>query len=148
MSLETGTSDRERAWTYWVALGLLILLVLIGLISFSAARETTRANEMADEFIATLQSEGLTAPSKDQVVRVLGDDGRGLCDDPGGSLRRSISNMQLMNGAAGPGMRPTLTDAARLLKGQLIAIRVYCPDEVEEFQKYLDDLKSEHTLKG
>jgi hypothetical protein len=45
-------------------------------------------------------------------------------------------------------MRPTLADARRLLQGQLIAIQVYCPDELEDFQEYVDDLKSEDVTES
>lgn len=143
MSDYAGESDRQRKWTYWVAVGLLVVFAVIALITFDYARDTRQASEKADEFIAALDEAGLTAPSKDQITRVLGDDGGALCDDPGEALRTAAVDMQLANGAAGPGMRPTLADTARLLKGQLIAIKVYCPDELEDFQEYVDDLKSE-----
>ena len=101
-------STRERSWIYWVALGLLVVFGLIALLTFSGARETRQASEKADELTAALEEAGLNAPSKEQITRVLGDDGGSLCDDPGGALRQSVVNMQLANGAAGPGMRPTL----------------------------------------
>jgi hypothetical protein len=56
--------------------------------------------------------------------------------------------MHLVNGAAGPGLRPTLTDTNRLLQGQLIAIGVYCPDELEDFRNYVEDLKSERVTES
>ena len=56
--------------------------------------------------------------------------------------------MHLVNGAAGPGLRPTLTDADRLLQGQLLAIGVYCPDELEDFREYVEDLKSERVTES
>jgi hypothetical protein len=136
-------SARERSWIYWVALGLLIVFGLIALLTFSGARETRQASEKADELIAALEDAGLTAPTKEQITRVLGDDGGALCADPGAALSQSILNAQLANGATGPGMRPILADVERLLQGQLIAIEVYCPDEIEEFREYVEDLKSE-----
>ena len=142
MSDYVGESDRQRRWTYWVAWGLLVVFVLIGLFTFDTARDTRQASEKADELITALEDAGLTPPSKDQITRVLGDDGGALCDDPGGELRQSIVNAQLANGATGPGMRPTQADTARLLQGQLIAIQVYCPDELQDFQEYVDDLES------
>jgi hypothetical protein len=145
MSDYAEASERERRWTYWVALGLLGVLTLIALFTFSAARDTKQSQDKAEEFIAALEAEGLTAPSEDQIVNVLGDDGGALCEDPGSALRQSITNAQLSNGATGPGMRPVLADAARLLKGELIAIQVYCPEELEDFQQYVDDLKSENV---
>jgi hypothetical protein len=145
--LENAT-EPDQKWTYWVACALLVVLTVIGLVVFDQARDTQQASEKADEFIATLEEAGLTAPSKEQITRVLGDDGGALCDDPGSALRRSIANMHLVNGAAGPGLRPTLTDADRLLQGQLLAIGVYCPDELEDFREYVEDLKSERVTES
>ena len=148
MSEYVGESERQRKWTYRVAWGLLVVFILIGLVTFSSARNTRQANDKADEFVAALEAKGLTAPSKDQIVTVLGEDGGALCEDPGNALRQSMVNAQLANGAAGPGMRPTLADTARLLQGELVAIQVYCPDELEDFQSYVDDLKSEDVTES
>ena len=148
MTYYEGESDRRNRWVYWVAWILLGAFILAGLLTFDYARDTRQASEKADQLISALDDAGLTAPSKEQITRVLGDDGGALCDDPGGELRQSIINMQLANGATGPGMRPTQTDTARLLQGQLIAIQVYCPDELEDFQQYVDDLKSEHVTES
>ncbi len=148
MSNQETQSRSERGWLYWSALGVLIVLTVIALFSFSSARETARASEKADEFIAALEDAGLNAPSKEQITRVLGDDGGALCDDPSGALRRSIVNAQLVNGAAGPGTRPILADARRLLQGQVIALQVYCPDEVEDFRDFVGDLESAAVTGG
>ncbi|HEX6151314.1 DUF732 domain-containing protein [Nocardioides sp.] len=148
MTSKEGEVRRQDRWTYWVALGLLVVLIVIALLTFDRARDTRQASDKADEFIAALEEAGLTAPSKDQITRVLGDDGGALCDDPGGALRRAVANMALVNGASGPGMRPILADTARLLQGQLIAIQVYCPDELEDFQEFVDDLKSENVTES
>jgi hypothetical protein len=143
-----GGTGRQNRFTYWVALGLLVVLVVIGLITFDYARDTNRASEKADEFIAALEEAGLNAPSKEQITRVLGDDGGALCDDPGDALRTTITDAQIANGATGPGSRPILGDTARLLRGQLIAIQVYCPDELEDFKEYVDDLESEDVTES
>jgi hypothetical protein len=136
-------SARERTWIYWSALGLLIVFGLVAVLTFSSARQTAQASDKADELISALEEAGLTAPTKEQITRVLGDDGGALCDDPGSALSQAVVNMQLSNGASGPGMRPILADVQRLLQGQLIAIQIYCPDELEDFQEYVEDLKSE-----
>lgn len=148
MSDSVGVSDRERNWTYGVAVAILVVLIVVGLFTFSSARSTAQSQAKADELIAALEAEGLTSPSRDQIVTVLGDDGGALCDDPGNALRQSIVNAQLANGAAGPGLRPILADAARLLKGELIAIQVYCPQELEDFREYVDGLRSEKVTES
>ena len=42
----------------------------------------------------------------------------------------------------GPGARPVIADS-RAVKGQLLIIKVYCPDELKDFQKFVDDLKTD-----
>ena len=61
------------------------------------------------------------------VVRVLGDDGGAICQDPNAALSRAALLDRLMNGAAGPGMRPVIADN-RAVKGELLVIQIYCPD--------------------
>jgi hypothetical protein len=148
MTRQEGQTGRRDMVTYLVAGGLIGVLLVVALVTFDYARDNQQASEKADEFIAALEEAGLTAPSKDQITRVLGDDGGALCDDPGGALRTTITDAQIANGATGPGSRPILGDTARLLRGQLIAIEVYCPDELEDFQEYVDDLESEDVTEG
>ncbi len=78
-------------------------------------------------------------------MRVLGDDGGATCTDPNESLTKAILLSQLANGAAGPGARPVIADS-RVVQGQLLIIQVYCPDELEDFQKFVDDLKTDDVL--
>ena len=101
-SVET-QSKRERSWIYITAWILLGVLIAAALISFSSARETREAQEKADQLIAALEDAGATAPSADQIVRVLGDDGGATCENPNDALSRAILLAQLTNGATGPG---------------------------------------------
>ena len=75
-------------------------------------------------------------------MRVLGDDGGATCADPNDALSRSILLSQLTNGATGPGARPVIADS-RVFKGQLLIIKIYCPDELDDFQAYVDNLKTD-----
>jgi len=131
--------DEKRTWIYWVSLGLLILLVVIALLTFSAARSTAKAQDKADELIAALQAKGARTPDQDQVVRVLGEDGGAICEDPGDALRRATLQGMLTNGAAGPGQRPIQADR-RTVEFQLLVVQIYCPDELEDFQDAVNDL--------
>jgi hypothetical protein len=138
--LET-QSPRERSWIYITACVLLGVMVVIGLVTFRAAKESNEANAKADELIAALEDAGARTPDKDQIVRVLGTDGGATCENPNDALGRAVLFTQLANGAAGPGSRPVIADR-RMLEGQLLIIKIYCPDELEDFQKFVDDLKS------
>lgn len=148
--MSTGTEtqgQRERKWIYITAWILLAVMGIAALIAFSAARETREAQEKADELIAAIEDAGATAPSKDQIVRVLGDDGGATCQDPNEALSRAALLAQLANGASGPGSRPVISDS-RVFQGQLLIIEVYCPDELEDFQEFVDDLKTDDVAGG
>jgi len=140
-------SDRNRKITYWI-LGL-IFVVLAGtaLLAFNTSRNNAEAEQKADQLITELNSAGLRAPSKDQIVAVLGDDGGATCADPVSALGRGTVYGMITNGAGGPGARPVIADN-NVLKGQLLVIKVYCPEYIEEFQEFADDLKTADVAKG
>ncbi len=143
MSTPTETqSKRERSWIYITALVLLGVLVVAGLIAFSSARETREAEEKADELIAALEDAGAYTPDKDRIVRVLGADGGATCENPNDALSRAILLSQLANGATGPGSRPVVADS-RVFQGQMLIIEIYCPDELDDFNEFVNDLKTD-----
>jgi Tfp pilus assembly protein FimT len=144
---EYEVEDPKRTWIYWVAIGLLVVAMVIGLFTFSSARSSQQAQDKADQLTAALQDAGLGAPSHDQIVRVLGDDGGALCEDPGSALRKAILFGQLVNGATGPGQRPIIADN-RVVQGQLIALQVYCPDELADFKDTVQDLDFGDVIRG
>lgn len=136
-------SSRERTWIYVASCVILGVMALIAIIAFSSARESARAGEKADELIAALQDAGVTrTPDRDQIIRVLGDDGGATCENPNDALSRATLLAQLANGAAGPGARPVIVDS-RVVRGQVLIMQVYCPDELEDFQEFADDLKTD-----
>ena len=135
-------APRERTWIYVTACVLLGVLVLIALLTFRSARESQRAQEKADELIVALEDAGVEDPDKDRIVRVLGDDGGATCADPNDALSRATLLSLLANGATGPGARPVIADS-RAIQGQLLIIEVYCPDELEDFQEFVNDLKTD-----
>ena len=86
-------------------------------------------------------------PSQEQIVGVLGDDGGALCKDPASALRKAILFSQLTNGAGGPGIRPVIADS-KVFKGQLLAIQIYCPDQLPRFQQMVEQLKTAPVAGG
>ena len=44
-------------------------------------------------------------------------------------------------------MRPVIADS-RVFQGQLLIIQIYCPDELEDFQEFVDDLKTDDVASG
>lgn len=135
-------SKRERNWIYITALVVLGVLVVAGLLAFNSARETRNAEEKADELIAALEDAGARTPDRDQIVRVLGEDGGATCEDPNDALSRAILLSQLSNGATGPGARPVVADS-RVFQGQKLIIEIYCPDELDDFNEFVDDLETD-----
>ena len=138
---EESQSPRERTWIYIVVGAISIVLVVLGLVLFDSAKETKEAEAKADQYIAALETVGVPAPPRDEVVRVLGSDGGATCDDPNDALSRATLKSVMSNGAAGPGMRPVIFDR-RYLAGQLLILKIYCPEELPSMQSFVDKLKS------
>lgn len=148
MSTATETQSKRERSTLYIAVAVAIgVLMVIGLIFYSSAEATREAEQKADQLIAALEDAGARAPDRDQIVRVLGDDGGAVCENPNESLSRSILLAQLANGAAGPGARPVIADS-RVVQGQLLIIEIYCPDELDEFQQFTDNLKTDDVAGG
>src|SRR6478736_5746036 len=110
MNITESATYQQNRTTYIVAGIAIVALTVIALLTFHSGKSSQQADQKATQLIAALTAAGARAPSKEQVVRVLGDDGGAVCDDPNGSLRKGILLGQLMNGAAGPGMRPIISD--------------------------------------
>ena len=138
--LESSTK-KGRSVVYIVSIILLVVFAVIALMTFRSARETQQSLEKADQLIASINEAGGTAPSREQIARVLGDDGGAVCANPNDALSRAILFSQLANGAAGPGTRPVIADI-RFVQGQLRIIEIYCPEELDDFQKFVDELQT------
>ncbi|GAA3349285.1 hypothetical protein GCM10020358_70820 [Amorphoplanes nipponensis] len=147
MRATVNDTDRTRRTTYIVLAVALLLLTGVALLMFGSARSDARAEEKADQYIAELSANGLGTPSRDRIVQVLGDDGGALCADPASALNRAALYGALTNGAGGPGARPVIADH-KVLRGQLLAIKVYCPEELENFTEVVDGLTYADVAQG
>ena len=139
-------ADSGMRWIYWAIGGLVLILCIIGLLTYSAGQENERAQQLAAELTQKLEAAGYTAPDQDILVRTLGDDGGAVCDDPGGALRVAILNDQISNGASFVGRRPVIIDN-RLVAGEVLILETYCPEELAEFREKFDDLETDDTIK-
>jgi Tfp pilus assembly protein FimT len=146
-TVEETSTQRERRIVYAVVAGALALLLVVALIFYRAGEANQEAQDKANQLIAALEEAGVPAPSQEQIVGVLGDDGGALCNDPASALRKSILFGHLTNGAAGPGIRPVIVDS-RVFRGQLLVIQIYCPDELPEFQQMVEELKTAGVAGG
>ena len=133
---------------YWaIGIGVLVLVV-IGLITFSAHKSTQQAQQKAQELTQRLQAAGLTVPADQAaIVRRLGDDGGYVCHDPGSALGRGLLFSQIVNGASFVGQRPVIAPR-NVLQGELLILQTYCPDKVPSFRDKFDELKTDDTVKG
>lgn len=147
MTIVEESSDRERRTIYIIVGAVLAVLLVIALITFSSGKSSQQADQKANQLIAAFTKAGAHPLTKDQAVRIFGDDGGAVCKDPAAALSKAILFDRLTNGAAGPGIRPIIADR-RAVKGQLIVMGVYCPDKVPTVQEVIDALKTDNTVKG
>ena len=144
---QESSTKRSRSVVYIVAMILLVVFAVVALLSFRSARETQQSLAKADQLIAEINAAGGTAPSREQIARVLGDDGGAVCANPNNALSRATFHSQLTNGATGPGNRPVIAND-RVAKGELAIIKIYCPDQLAEFQQFIDDLNTYNSGGG
>ncbi|MFI2294560.1 hypothetical protein [Isoptericola sp. NPDC019571] len=141
-----GTGGQRRWITYTAAAVLLLLLGAIMMIQFAGHQDRQDERE-AEQKAATLHAAfadiGITAFSEETIARVLGSDGGGFCTDPA-ALVDATANLGSANGAAGPGLRPSVLDERRL-EGDRLVIETYCPDQLDEFDAYVDSLNLDDT---
>ena len=143
---ETQTS-RERSTLYIILAVVVGLLMVAGLFAFRSARSTQQAEEKAAQLITELENAGARAPSQEAIVRLLGDDGGFVCQDPNSALAKASLLAGLANGAGGPGVRATIANS-RVVQGELMVIKVYCPEELQDFQEFVDSLNLSSSTGG
>jgi len=143
---EPGVGGRRRWITYTAAAVLLLLVGAIMMIQFAGHQDRQDERE-AEQKAATLHAAfadiGITAFTEETIARVLGSDGGGFCTDPA-ALVDATANLGSANGAAGPGIRPSVLDERRL-EGDRLVIETYCPDQLDEFDAYVDSLNLDDT---
>ncbi|GAA4547444.1 hypothetical protein [Amycolatopsis samaneae] len=141
------STRRERLLLYGVCAA--VVLILLGLAVFigRTARQGPRVEQKADQLIAALTIAGARPPAREQIVRVLGDDGGAVCAGPDDALRRATLATRVSDGAAGPGARPVTVDR-RLVVGETLVITIYCPDRLPRFQQFVSWLRTTTTTGG
>jgi Tfp pilus assembly protein FimT len=141
------TEGRSRRTMYLVIGVVVLALVVVGLVTFRSAKSSAAADQKADQLISALNAAGLRAPTKEQIVRVLGDDGGAVCANPSSALTRAVLLGELTNGAGSVGLRPVIVDNT-VVQGQLLIIKVYCPEQLQKFTDFVNGLKYAPVAKG
>ena len=130
----------------WALGGVLLLLCVIGLITYSSNARSADAEQKAQELTQKLEAAGLRAPAdQDIFIRSFGTDGGNVCDNPGDALGKATLFSMFTNGASHVGQRPVIVDR-RLIQGQLLIMETYCPDEVQDFKDDFQDLKFDDVI--
>ena len=138
---------RTRRTTWMVLTVVFVILAGLALFFYRATESTEQARAKAGQLAAEFAAAGLRVPSTDQIVNLLGEDGGATCQDPNNALKRGALLGALTNGASGPGLRPIIADN-KVLQGQLLIVKVYCPEEQEKFAQTVEDLKLDDVAKG
>ena len=140
----SGPRGLER-WMYGAIGAFVVVLLVIGLITYSGNKRSEEATQKAQQLSTELETRGLGVPDEDILVRTLGTDGGNVCENPATALGKAILTDQLTNGASFVGRRVVIIDD-RVIKGEAAILQVYCPDQLEDFQEAVDDLKTDDTI--
>ncbi|HET9139596.1 hypothetical protein [Actinophytocola sp.] len=145
---QQATESDWRSPHRWVIIVVILGLIVTGLILYRFHENNEAAQAKANELIAALKEEGLSAPTNiETITSVLGTDGGAVCEDPGGALQKAILDSQLVNGASYVGMRPVRAKV-NVVRGETVILEVYCPDKVEGFQDSVRDYVFDNDAEG
>lgn len=143
--------EERRGWAQphrWAIVAVLAVLVVVGLLTYGWMHSNAEADRKADQLIQQLEAAGLTVPvNRDTITRVLGTDGGPVCDDPGSALRKALLDQQLTNGGSFVGQRPVRA-SRNILRGELIVLQVYCPDQVDALRDRIEDYRVDDVDKN
>jgi len=141
------TTDDPNRTIYWIIGAVVVVLAIIGLVTYSGKKQDQEAQAKAAQLTQSLQRAGLTAPvNQDIIVRSLGNDGGAVCDNPANALGRATLFDQITNGADFVGRRPIIVDS-RVLVGEALILQTYCPEKLQEYKDKIKDLKTDDVIK-
>lgn len=113
-------------------------LAIAGVFAYKQGEDNQLAQTKADQVAASFARHGVTVPVDHKtLIAVLGDNGGPVCDNPTSALTKALQDQQLANGAATVGSRPT-TASRRTVTGEALVLRVYCPQKLPAFEKYVN----------
>ena len=142
---DSGPRGLER-WMYGALIAFLVVLAVIGLITYSGNKRSEEAVQKAQQLNQELATVGLGPLDEDIIVRSLGTDGGNVCENPATALGRATIYDTLTIGASFVGRRAIIVDE-RLVQGEAAILKVYCSDKLAEFQDNVGDLDFDDTIK-
>jgi hypothetical protein len=130
---------------YWIVAGIFGVLLIVMLVSWNYDRQNEEANAKADELIARLDEAGLRTPDRDQIARVLGDDGGQVCETADSELVQGYWKLRLMVGGEFY-IRPVRLDG-RIREGLSLVVDVYCPEKRPAIEDFFQDWTFYDTIR-
>jgi hypothetical protein len=144
---ERASGHDDIRWIYWFVGLVVVVLTVIGLITYSGEKKDQEAQDKAQQLTQKFEQAGLPVPEdQDIIVRSLGNDGGNVCDNPASALGRAVLFDQLTNGADFVGRRPVIIDRD-LIRGEALILETYCPDKLDQYRDKFDDLKFDDVIK-
>jgi hypothetical protein len=132
---------------YWILSGVLVVLCVVGVITYSGKKETQQAQDKAQQLTQKFEAAGLETPKdQDIFVRSFGTDGGAVCDNPASALGKATLLSTLTNGASFVGQRPVIVDR-RVLQGEALILQTYCPEKLQDYKDRIADLKTDSVLR-
>ena len=146
MSPIASESGEDRV-TYWIIAVAVVVLMIVGLITYSGQKSSQQAQVKAQQLVTKYEQAGLPVPENlDIVIRTLGEDGGAVCDNPASALGKATLADQITNGADFVGRRPVIIDRD-LVIGELLILQTYCPEHLQDYRDKIDDYKTDDTVK-
>ncbi len=134
-------ADLEREHrAIWIGLGIIFAILLVVMfVAWDYNRDSTQAKVKATELIERLDAAGIPTPlDADTVAKVYGTDGATVCMIGDNEALQGWVKAEIGVGGA---FYFRATDLDRdAVKGALITASVYCPDQLEKLQDFVDDL--------
>jgi len=144
---EPEEDDHKNRLMYWIIGGVVVVLIVVGLLTYTAAKNNTEAKQKAQQLEQKFTQAGLPVPaSTEDIARSLGTDGGAVCQNPANALGKATLNDMIDNGADFVGRRPVIFDR-RLLVGEALILQTYCPEKLKPYQDKINSLKSAGTVK-
>jgi hypothetical protein len=141
------TTDDPNRTIYWIIGAVVVVLAIIGLVTYSGKKQDQEAQQKAAQLTQSLQRAGLRVPQdQDIFIRSFGTDGGAVCDNPANALGRATLFDQITNGADFVGRRPIIVDS-RILVGEALILQTYCPEKLQEYKDKIKDLKTDDVIK-
>ena len=143
---EPSPHHKHPTWLYIVIGVGLLILVIAGTAVYRGHHENARAKAKAQQLNDAFTAAGLEPQDVDSLAGTLGTDGGAVCDDPGGTLSKSLLKQNLAAGAGGSGQRPITIDK-EMLQGQYLILKTYCPDKLPKFATLFEGLDYDNVVK-